>query len=258
MSWIRIDDGFADHPKIVQAGPIAAIIQIRALCYTARHLTDGVIPIAAIPLLITGLEHIGIDYGGTDEFTTGEQANEMDWPKIMVATGLWDENSSGYKIHDYLKYNPSKHEITKLREIKRKSGQAGGQASAQARAQVLAMPSGSEVLNSPSPSPSPSQTQKDKDKRKIKNLNTIHPLFDLFWKSYPKKQGIGKCQEWFLDNNPDQSLLDKMLLKIEEGKKTEQWRKNKGEYIPMPLTWLNQKRWEDDFKIDVGKESLYA
>src|SRR3990167_4950173 len=106
MSWVRIDDGFADHPKIISAGPIAALIQIRSLCYTARHLTDGFIPRSAVPLLTSGLEHIGIDYGGTHELAIGEQANEIDWPRIMILSGLWEENGSGFKIHDYLDYNP--------------------------------------------------------------------------------------------------------------------------------------------------------
>jgi len=29
-------------------------------------------------------------------------------------------------------------------------------------------------------------------------------------------------------------------------KATEQWRKDNGQFIPHPQTWLNQRRWEDD------------
>ena len=27
-------------------------------------------------------------------------------------------------------------------------------------------------------------------------------------------------------------------------KQSEQWTKNKGEFVPMPMTYLNQERWE--------------
>lgn len=41
MSWVRLDDGFADHPKIAALDDRAFRIHIWALCYSARHLTDG-------------------------------------------------------------------------------------------------------------------------------------------------------------------------------------------------------------------------
>ena len=44
MAWVKIDDGFCDHPKIAKVGAIGAWIQIQALCYANRNLTDGFIP----------------------------------------------------------------------------------------------------------------------------------------------------------------------------------------------------------------------
>ena len=29
-------------------------------------------------------------------------------------------------------------------------------------------------------------------------------------------------------------------------KKSKEWKKENGKYIPHPTTWLNQKRWEDE------------
>ena len=39
--WIKLDDRFDEHPKILAAGPMALVAQVRALCYSGRHLTDG-------------------------------------------------------------------------------------------------------------------------------------------------------------------------------------------------------------------------
>lgn len=149
MSWIRLDDGFADHPKVLAAGPLATVLYVRGLCYASRHTTDGFIPTGAVPALAVGLDPAG--------------------PEDLVRVGLWEKTEGGYTIHDFLKYNFSKAEIVAAREKKREAGRAGGLASAQARGQAGAQAAASptvapvvqEILNSHTHSPSP----KDKEKR---------------------------------------------------------------------------------------------
>ena len=41
-----------------------------------------------------------------------------------------------------------------------------------------------------------------------------------------------------------------MLEAIAKQKKSDMWKRDKGQYIPNPSTWLNQKRWEDDLGGD--------
>jgi hypothetical protein len=152
MTWVRIDDGFGDHPKILAVGPIGAIIHMRAFCYCSRHLTDGFIPMGAVEGLLHGIEHIGIADGGCPGlFEFGHDANEVDWPETLVKNKLWErsKNSDGYFVHDYLDYNPSKREILELRKKKKIAGQAGGQASAQARGRATVEHTVEESLNSP-------------------------------------------------------------------------------------------------------------
>ena len=71
-------------------------------------------------------------------------------------------------------------------------------------------------------------------------------LFDEFWKAYPKKIGKGYAFECFKKIRVSRSLLDTMLEAIAKQKKSDMWKRDKGQYIPNPSTWLNQKRWEDD------------
>jgi hypothetical protein len=44
MTWVKIDDGFADHPKVIEAGPMASWLFLCGLTYCSRQLTDGFIP----------------------------------------------------------------------------------------------------------------------------------------------------------------------------------------------------------------------
>ena len=37
-----------------------------------------------------------------------------------------------------------------------------------------------------------------------------------------------------------------MLSAIDTQKKSDQWKKDGGQFIPNPATWLNQRRWEDE------------
>ena len=70
--------------------------------------------------------------------------------------------------------------------------------------------------------------------------------FETFWKAYPKKKSRGQAEKVWLKINPDEQLLAKMIAIIERAKKSEEWIKEKGKYIPHPATWLNAKGWEDE------------
>ncbi len=69
--------------------------------------------------------------------------------------------------------------------------------------------------------------------------------FLRFWESYPRKEGKGKAFIEFDKLKVSETLLAEMIAAIEIQKKSDQWKKDKGQYIPHPSTWLYQKRWED-------------
>ena len=77
------------------------------------------------------------------------------------------------------------------------------------------------------------------------NPNTSRAsAFDAFWAAYPKKVGKGAAEKSFSKLSP--SLLPQMLSAIDTQKKSDQWAKDNGQFIPNPATWLNQRRWEDE------------
>ncbi len=92
------------------------------------------------------------------------------------------------------------------------------------------------------------------DNEKKTNLDQIDKLFNTFWTTYPRKDGKKKCLQWFeaKSHNVTGELVDTMVKAIEKNIKYNPTWKNK-QYIPMPLTWLNGERWNDE--IDVPSET---
>jgi hypothetical protein len=71
------------------------------------------------------------------------------------------------------------------------------------------------------------------------------PGFDSFWDSWPKsdrKQARGKCLDAWkkAGAEPQAALVVAHVQRMSAGP----WLKDGGQYIPAPLTYLNQKRWE--------------
>lgn len=69
--------------------------------------------------------------------------------------------------------------------------------------------------------------------------------FELFWAAYPKKVGKKAAQKAFL-NAQNRPQIDDLLDSVGKAKLSEQWRKEGGQFIPNPATWLNQGRWDDE------------
>lgn len=82
--------------------------------------------------------------------------------------------------------------------------------------------------------------------RLSKLSETMKARFDRFWAVYPRKTGKGKAEDSFAKYDPDDKLTDIMIQAVEAAKKTDQWRRDGGQFIPHPATWLNQRRWEDE------------
>ena len=74
----------------------------------------------------------------------------------------------------------------------------------------------------------------------------VHPLFDQFWQAYPKKKSKGEAERRFEKIKPNEALLATMLAAIEQAKKSKDWQKEAGQFIPNPATWLNAHGWEDE------------
>ena len=73
--------------------------------------------------------------------------------------------------------------------------------------------------------------------------------FAEFWKEYPRKVAKAKAEKVWESVKPTDEVFEKIMQAVRRQKISEQWRKDNGQYIPHPTTWLNQKRWEDEIDI---------
>lgn len=71
--------------------------------------------------------------------------------------------------------------------------------------------------------------------------------FNLFWEAYPKKVAKGAARKKFFKIAPKDDLFQKIMAALSVVKESEQWKKDRGKFIPYPSTWLNQERWEDEY-----------
>lgn len=71
-------------------------------------------------------------------------------------------------------------------------------------------------------------------------------LFDEFWAKYPKKRSKGQAERAWVKIAPDDTLFAQIIEGLERAKRSRDWIKESGRYIPYPATWLNAKGWEDE------------
>lgn len=92
MTWLRLDDGFTDHPKVAALSPRAFQAHVTGMAYCARNLTDGFIPARKAKDI------------------AGEALPEL-VAKPRQGKPLWTKTGTEYEIHDYLDYNPTRESV---------------------------------------------------------------------------------------------------------------------------------------------------
>lgn len=75
--------------------------------------------------------------------------------------------------------------------------------------------------------------------------------FEEFWSAYPRKVGKKAAEVTWKKIRPDSELHDRIIAAVNSAKKTDQWQREGGRFIPNPATWLNQGRWDDEYGEEV-------
>ena len=70
--------------------------------------------------------------------------------------------------------------------------------------------------------------------------------FAEFWAAYPKKVGKQAARNSWKRVKPDAKLHERIMQAVAIAKKSEQWSREGGRFVPNPSTWLNQGRWDDE------------
>lgn len=88
-------------------------------------------------------------------------------------------------------------------------------------------------------------------------------FFAMFWAEYPRKKDKANALKAFKKLKCDSVLIEKIISAVRSDKLSKAWKKDGGQYIPYPSTWLNGRRWEDEHDTPLrnyqnagGKEDL--
>jgi len=227
MAWVKLDDGFYDNPKILAVGLAAAGLYAAALSYAGRKLTDGFVPDVAVWML------------------TGGEEDGAELPKFLVNHGLWTVVPGGYQIHDFLEYNPPASKV--------KSDRAAAKERMRAQRSENVRPNNErssaevrEMFATPVPVPVP--VPGSVPERENLSLATLACAstseFDEFWKAYPRRIDKKKAQRAWAKLRPPplKAILDALTWQRD----LPDWRKDHGDFVPYPATYLNGRRWEDE------------
>lgn len=116
MNWIKLDDQFFSHPKVVDLSKDAKLLYLAGLCYCGAQLTDGLITRGGVRI-IGAMVEAGVDCTTTE----------------LVAAGLWEVVDGGWQVHDYLDYQSSREKAQAVRAVRAEAGSRGGKQSGIAR-----------------------------------------------------------------------------------------------------------------------------
>lgn len=149
MSWVKLDDAIGEHRKVVALEEREALcgwLNVKAIAWSNRQLEDGVVPKAIVRRLAStflGRIRIGQQVVTADDLTSA-----------LVAVGIWYDEGDAIRIHDYLKYQPSKREVEdkRAKDAERKRdgrGNASSRSPAGVHADVSRSPLGQTAESSP-------------------------------------------------------------------------------------------------------------
>ena len=209
MTWVRLDDGFPNHPKIIGLSDGAFRLYITALCYSNAYLTDGIIPQKTVKKL-SNSRHIS----------------------ALVESNLWEICGDDIKILGYDEYQFTKEKV----ETERKKA-----AERKAKSRMSRVTDGvtqDEVLL-PHPIPSHTHPIPNKD---ITTTNPSDSDFNLFWAIYPRKEAKGAARTAFM-KAAKKATVESI---IEGAKRFASDPNRQPEFTAHASTWLNQERWSDE------------
>ena len=86
----------------------------------------------------------------------------------------------------------------------------------------------------------------------IEVLDQKEMWFENFWEIYPKHQDKKKAKQKFLKLCKDEKKYQEIMQGLRNVLPV--WAKKDTKYIPMPTTWLNGERWNDE--VDLHMEEL--
>ena len=96
--------------------------------------------------------------------------------------------------------------------------------------------------------------ENENEKRKrvsAQNGAGVDDGFDRFWSAYPRKVGKKDAVKVWNQIRPNPDLTGEIVQGVERWKRSEQWSKDDGRFIPYPATFLRGERWNEYDRAEV-------
>lgn len=187
--------------------------------------------------------------------------------KTLIRAGWIDEKEDGtLEIHDWYEYAGKLIDQRQAEKERSRSRRAAAAASADA-SQDDQTPTAGRPANSRKKAggrvdqsredktregntpPSPSDEGSDGGTKSL-----VEARFLEFWKAYPKKTGKQYALKAWNKIKPTAELHERIMQAVDAQKRSDQWRRENGRYIPNPSTWLNGGYWDNE-EVNEGAEN---
>lgn len=91
----------------------------------------------------------------------------------------------------------------------------------------------------------PPEKPKKPPKKKAKPKSNGH--FERWWGHYPRKvKKIDAQKAWGQMVEDPEQMIETLIQAVEKWKKTDDWKRESGRFIPYPATWLRAGQWMDE------------
>ena len=258
MAWLQVHQTLKDHRKLFDAADELEI--------APPHMMG-----LLVSFWLWALDNAPT--GNLDDITPRMIARAAQWDgdaeklsNALIRAGWIDETDDGKReIHDWYEYAGKlidQRQAEKERSARRRAAAAssfddtpGGQAQTDGQPPDEHKKTGGKSRQDQSRQkkgrvtpPAPSSEGDDGAKK-----SAVEVRFDEFWNAYPKKVGKQYALKAWNKIKPTAELHESIMQAINRQKRSDQWRRDNGRYIPNPATWLNGGYWENGEEVSTGE-----
>jgi hypothetical protein len=232
MQWFRFYSEALDDPKVQRLpGPLFKT-WVNLLCLASKH--DGALPCYEDCAFALRMD--------ADTFTTHMLH--------LIECGLIDTGPDGTEPHNWQGRQKRSDNVTarvhKHREHKKQSETLPKRFSnALEKNRVEKIQNREEErITPPLTPPTPLRPAATPPDRPAKDDSLDG--FDDFWRDWPKKEGKAAAVAAWKKQRPDPGERRLIRDAIPRQQAAKDWPRENWRYCPLPATWLNQRRWEDE------------
>jgi len=239
MPWLRVDETLADDPAIFRAARELGLddsdlflgMFIRLLSWVSRYAPDG-------------------NLRGFDAAEIAKGAGWLGDPQVFLdalhAAGLISEQNDRLELRDWWEMQGKHRELQKRDAQRQAKKRAALKKSEGCTGDVQKSSNGRTEDFSANVRTDDSDVNHDTSEPTLHLKVADNPNFRIFWASYPKRKSKTDARKAWKQTAKSRPPLPQIVAKLEELMHSPEWRKDGGQYIPYPATWLRRGGWDDE------------